>query len=452
MGYPHVVVFVPGIAGSRLATPGGPIWTGNPATLTRSAAGAGRLALSGDGRAVEAGVSADAVLLGAGVLPGLAGVDLYGRCLRELTSALGLEAGRNLITFPYDWRLDNRVNAGQLTKQAPGWLDDWRAAGGPDNARLVFVAHSMGGLVARHAIEVQGLRELTAGLVTIGTPHRGAPKALRALTGGLPVLRLFPGLLEQLRRMPSVHQLLPVFPFLARPDRYARLTDPEVVHGLDAELVRDGAAFLREIETAARAKAGDAGPFTHAIVGVDQDTARVLHLPGGGGPATLAVTAAGVRDPRGDGTVPEGSAYPIEWDGARSATWVAGRHLSLPGMRVVLDQLTGWLSAIAEPRRLAAFRDVHRAGFPLSLDAPEAVPADTPLEFTVTAPRAGLWSIEVLVEAVDGPVEAQFVDPPGGVVTMPGGLPAGLHRIRVRTAHAPDQELSDLLPAVPAET
>jgi hypothetical protein len=439
MGYPHVVVFVPGIAGSRLSTPAGPIGAGAPAP-------------AGDGRAVEAGVSVDGVLLGAGMLPGVAGADLYGRCLDGLTTALELEPGRNLITFPYDWRLDNRVTAGLLAKQAPGWLHAWREAGSPANARLVFVAHAMGGLVARHAIEVQGLRELTAGLVTIGTPHRGAPKVLRALTGGLPVLRFFPGLLEQLRRMPSVYQLLPVFPFLTRPDRYARLTDPEIDHGLDRELVRDGAAFLREIETAARANAGDADPLAHAIVGVDQDTARLLHLPDGGGPPSLAVTASGVRDPRGDGTVPEGSAYPIEWDGARSATWVAGRHASLPGMRVVLDQLTAWLSAVAEPRRLATFRDVHRAGFPLSLDAPEAVRAGAPLEFAVTAPRPGLWSIEVLVEAVDGPVLARVSDPPGGLVRVPGGLPAGLHRIRVRTAHARDQELSDVLAALPAET
>jgi hypothetical protein len=428
MGYPHVVVFVPGIAGSRLSTPPGPIRTAAPA-------------LAGDG-----------LLLGAAMLPGVGGADLYGRCLDGLTAALELQAGRNLITFPYDWRLDNRVSAGQLAKRAPDWLRAWREAGGPANARLVFVAHAMGGLVARHAIEVQGLRELTAGLVTVGTPHRGAPKVLRALTGDLPVLRYFPGLAEQLRRMPSVYQLLPVFPFLTRPDRYVRLTDPEVDHGLDGELVRDGAAFLREIETAAGANAGDTEPLAHAIVGVDQDTARLLRLPDGGGPPSLAATTTGVRDPHGDGTVPEGSAYPIEWGGARSATWVAGRHVSLPGMRVVLDQLTGWLSAVAEPRRLAAFRGVHRAGFPLSLDAPEAVPAGAPVEFAVTAPRPGLWSIEVLVEAVDGPVRAQVADPPGGVVRLPGGLPAGLHRIRVRTAHARDQELSDLVMVLPGET
>jgi hypothetical protein len=439
MGYPHVVVFVPGIAGSRLSTPAGPIRTGSPA-------------LAGDGRAVEGGVGVDGLLLGAGVLPGVGGADLYGHCLDGLTSALELRAGRNLFTFPYDWRLDNRVNAGLLARRAPGWLQAWREAGGPANARLVFVAHAMGGLVARHAIEVQGLRELTAGLVTVGTPHRGAPKVLRALTGDLPVLRFFPGLAEQLRRMPSVYQLLPVFPFLTRPDRYVRLTDPEVDHGLDREMVRDGAAFLREIETAARANAGDADPLAHAIVGVDQDTTRLLHLPDGGGPASLAGAATGVRDPRGDGTVPESSAYPVEWGGARSATWVAGRHVSLPGMRVVVDQLTGWLSAVAEPRHLAAFRGVHRAGFPLSLDAPEAVPAGVPVEFAVTAPRPGLWSIEVLVEAVDGPVRAQVSDPPGGVVRLPDGLPAGLHRIRVRTAHARDQELSDLVVVRPVGT
>lgn len=44
-------------------------------------------------------------------------------------------------------------------------------------SRVNIVAHSMGGLDARHAIARLGLRDRVASLVTIGTPHRGTPLA-----------------------------------------------------------------------------------------------------------------------------------------------------------------------------------------------------------------------------------------------------------------------------------
>jgi triacylglycerol lipase len=48
----------------------------------------------------------------------------------------------------------------------------------PENERVHIIAHSMGGLDARHAIaKVKGFAERVATLVTIGTPHRGSPVA-----------------------------------------------------------------------------------------------------------------------------------------------------------------------------------------------------------------------------------------------------------------------------------
>jgi triacylglycerol lipase len=48
----------------------------------------------------------------------------------------------------------------------------------PDGERVHILAHSMGGLDARHAItHVPGFGERVATLVTIGTPHRGSPVA-----------------------------------------------------------------------------------------------------------------------------------------------------------------------------------------------------------------------------------------------------------------------------------
>jgi triacylglycerol lipase len=48
----------------------------------------------------------------------------------------------------------------------------------PVGERVHIIAHSMGGLDARHAIsKVSGFSERVATLVTIGTPHRGSPVA-----------------------------------------------------------------------------------------------------------------------------------------------------------------------------------------------------------------------------------------------------------------------------------
>jgi triacylglycerol lipase len=46
-----------------------------------------------------------------------------------------------------------------------------------DDGRVVIVAHSMGGLDARHMITHLGMETRVAALVTLSTPHRGSPYA-----------------------------------------------------------------------------------------------------------------------------------------------------------------------------------------------------------------------------------------------------------------------------------
>jgi hypothetical protein len=74
------------------------------------------------------------------------------------------------------------------------------------------VAHSLGGLVARHWVAVrQGWRHCVA-LLTLGTPHRGAPKALDWLVNGAGAgpLRLR-RVTEVIQGWPSVYELLPQY-------------------------------------------------------------------------------------------------------------------------------------------------------------------------------------------------------------------------------------------------
>jgi pimeloyl-ACP methyl ester carboxylesterase len=59
------------------------------------------------------------------------------------------------------------------------------------DARLVLVAHSMGGLVARRYLQRYGARRRVAGLCTIGSPHRGS--ALARWARGRAAAQMRPG-------------------------------------------------------------------------------------------------------------------------------------------------------------------------------------------------------------------------------------------------------------------
>lgn len=60
-------------------------------------------------------------------------------------------------------------------------------------AKWHIIAHSMGGLDARHALaHVPGFKDRVATLVTIGTPHAGSPVADELVKGGGPLFDAFP--------------------------------------------------------------------------------------------------------------------------------------------------------------------------------------------------------------------------------------------------------------------
>jgi hypothetical protein len=98
------------------------------------------------------------------------------------------DAGADVLVVPYDWRLSNRHNALQLEGRI---LARWyhgdpppRDRRRPEAERITFIGHSMGGLVARCFLESRPLGPVLARrLVTIGTPHRGAPVAYLHLIG-----------------------------------------------------------------------------------------------------------------------------------------------------------------------------------------------------------------------------------------------------------------------------
>ena len=243
------------------------------------------------------------------------------------------------LSSPYDWRLPLAHNADLLAEFSNRHLTAWRhhpahADAGRSGladvglARLVLVAHSMGGLLARHLATISGMAEEIRATITLGTPFYGAPKAVQLLASGrgapLPMPR------ARIRALtgglPGVHDLLPVYRCVTESDRSEiepasdarvgttqgarRLTPADVGDvGGDAELAKASFAWHERIAAVS--------PIGHVqVVGSNQPTVQALTIDAGtviGHRYTLQPPrdASGVAtkvDQGGDGTVPRESA------------------------------------------------------------------------------------------------------------------------------------------------
>ncbi|MEV0982115.1 hypothetical protein [Streptomyces sp. NPDC049915] len=183
--------------------------------------------------------------------------------------------------------------------------------------RLVFVAHSMGGLVVRAAlVHESDLVSDTRAVITLGTPFFGAAKAAVILNGD----RARPGQVLPTRRMqalaatlPGVHDLLPDYRCVDEGLEVTRLS-PETVGAIGGN--KELAARSEEFRTRMR-DAGLALPGHRAVVGVAQPTVQSLRIKSGivhaqyetfragaGGGLKLDVDGVPERfDRAGDGTV-----------------------------------------------------------------------------------------------------------------------------------------------------
>jgi pimeloyl-ACP methyl ester carboxylesterase len=126
-------------------------------------------------------------------------------------------AGYTVITHDYDWRIDLRELAQALAARL-------RAE---PASEVAVVAHSMGGLIARAALQLPG-GERVRRLVMLGVPQLGSFGAVQAIRGTYPVVRRLAALDRQhdaeflaqqvFATFPSIHQLLPVPGLGSAPD------------------------------------------------------------------------------------------------------------------------------------------------------------------------------------------------------------------------------------------
>jgi len=392
MPFADMVVLIPGILGSVLRKGTSEIWSLGAGPLFRALKSFGRNlnALTLDHDSMDDAVDdvvATRLLPDATILPGLWRVDGYTRIADMLRARLGLVDQENYFEFPYDWRRDNRVAARQLSERVPAWLDLHRRRTNNPEAKVWFLGHSMGGLVARYYLEKLGGRTLARGLVTFGTPYRGSMNALDVLVNGLtkgfgPITVV--DLTAMARSLTSLHQLLPTYTSVDDAGTLKHLVDLPSVPQVDPAKLKDARAFYAEMdEAAARVKGTEPSYRLFPFVGFKQPTSLSARLSEAG--ATM-LPMLGNADFQGDGTVPRLSATPDEWANAGLERYATERHASLQNAPDVLQQLEGiltdanvgsfraWVAGSAEPNRYRwGITAAERIGLSLQLDDVVAV-------------------------------------------------------------------------------
>jgi hypothetical protein len=87
------------------------------------------------------------------------------------------KAKPDLMVFPYDWRLSTDWTADLLKNAIEARWFPHPARDIHPRERVTIVAHSLGGLVSRYLIEALHGYRYVQRLITVGTPHQGAPSA-----------------------------------------------------------------------------------------------------------------------------------------------------------------------------------------------------------------------------------------------------------------------------------
>lgn len=429
-----LLVILPGIGGSVLARHGKPVWSPRPGAALRAALSLGSsirdLQLSGDDPDIDDlgdGITAPALVPDLHVVPGLEWkIDGYSRLRQRLFQRFDLREGENYLEFPYDWRRDNRVAARRLAAVAGRALQAWQERSGNPEARIILVAHSMGGIISRLFLEFHEGWRITRRLVTFGTPYSGSLNALDFLANGFRKAWGLVDLSAMLRSFTSVYQLLPSYRCLIVDGEWKLLDEVAAIPNVDSERLADALALHRRL----RAAVDGAGPAlgrydVRPLVGDTQRTKWGARLQTAG--VELRYDRGAGQD-GGDGTVPRVSAVPHELlDGWRNVAFFSEKHGSLQNDDAVFEHLAGVLRI--EPIEL---RKVFPAGdTPVTLEVDDVLTAE-PL--TIRAlPRDPLPSLAAAVERVGGETRRVplALQPDGWFRAEVGGLLPGDYRVRI---------------------
>ena len=446
--FKDLVILLPGITGSVLARGGTEVWSPSAGAIWRVVTSRGGSIADLELPAGPPGddITAPRLIPDVTIVPGLIKIDGYSRIENYLVAGLGLERGRNYFPFPYDWRLDNRLNAKRLQTSAASWLSAWQQHSGASDARLVLIGHSMGGLVARYFLECLGGWKQTRTLITLGTPHQGSLNAVQFLVHGMKKgigpfgLDLSP----LLRSFPSVYQLLPIYRCIDSGtgdlSKVADAAQSGVLPHVKAEWARDALTFHKEIEEAQASNAksseyADGGYRCVPLVGIEQPTLQSARVTGGH--VEMLHTFNGRAD-GGDGTVPRASATPIELEQQGREVFAAEMHGSLQNADGALANIKGLLTTPAMD--LSKFRAELPAA--LTLDVEDVVLPGEPLRVRARASEGNPKIRAVLTRIDPGAPDSSFIEPlgkspDGGWRQSEFAVPPGTWRVRVESDDTP---------------
>ncbi len=301
----HAVIIIPGIMGSVLELNGEVIWPGSLLEL--------KLPYKKMAKLLQPNLVATDVIRSFSIS------EQYQKLIDDLAKC-GFREDDNpktLYVLPYDWRKDNALAADKLA----ALIDEAVTQNGATEISLI--GHSMGGLVSRYYLEsgnfntrpgYQSIRRL----ITLATPHRGAPLALSAAMGKEKRLFLNKDQVQLLAndpRYPALYQLMPPpgEPFAWNEERAAEFAEVDVydpvlakVLGLEEQNLQSARTFHSRLDINNRPKVQGKPMRYFFFVGTRQTTissVTVLQT----GAAQYQVNKTELEE-AGDGTVPAWSA------------------------------------------------------------------------------------------------------------------------------------------------
>jgi pimeloyl-ACP methyl ester carboxylesterase len=455
-----LVVLLPGITGSVLQHNGKDLWGLSGQAAWRMLVHLGkdfdklRLVQDDlDSDDLGDGIRATRVMPDVHIVPGLIKIDGYSKTANMIRDNFQIVEGKigdfaaaNFYEFPYDWRRDNRVAARHLKALIDRQLPAWRKHTYDNDAKVILIGHSMGGLVARHYLEVlegENWRNCKA-LITFGTPYRGAPNAVNYMANGYK--KLFVDLTEVMRGFTSMYQLLPIYEAIKVDGSFQRVAETAGIPGIDLDRAKEALAFHRKIEEAVHQHRQDAdyrsGGYTIIpYVGTRQPTLQSAELQEGRLMASRSapgVVPEALSD--GDGTVPRVSAIPIELSDKYRETYEPEQHGSLQSNRGILNDLCERLRRMQAPS-LQAIRgpEIRPEPAAIGLDVEDVYLPDEPVELRVQLFNFASSSsrLEAVVESLEAGGAEPICKPFSGedeqrIITLEG-LAHGAYRVEVRS-------------------
>jgi len=448
-----MIVLLPGITGSVLKKDGRELWGLSFRSLwnalPRPNLALQQLKLGDDDLIKEDlgdGITATGLMPDAHLIPFFWKIDGYAAIRDAIHNYFEIRQDTNYFEFPYDWRRDMRYIAGSLARFIEPRIKQCRSIN--KDAKVIFLAHSMGGLIARYYAEVlEGWKNCRA-LITIGTPHRGSVKALDFLANGNK--NLIVDLTDVVRSFTSTYQLLPIYEMVSVSGGFQRVAETPNIPNVDQERAKQALTFHREIESAVNSHLKDERYLkeyrTIPIVGTQQPSYQSAELSGG----ILKVSKkvpwlidSLLED--GDGTVPRVSATPIELGEEYRETFHPEIHGSLQNNKQILSGLLDRLKQMQIPN-LSAIRGPEIVSSALGRPAIAIEIQDLYASSESVVIRARLLNTDKAMGGVKARIETSSgsgilsetdfeADGDEWIISI-RNLPPDLYRVSVRTVNA----------------